>query len=124
MILFKHFAKKEFELGGIVVEVVSPDSSSGSPVNPVRGDRAFEDGGKVESITETPKESPKETKKDSSDDEITAYCMATKTKNVVMHDVVVKKTSKGGYIAHGTDGKGHKMVAMLNKEKGSRLYKQ
>ena len=83
--------------------------------------KEYEEGGKVESPKETKKESSND---DDDDDEITAYCMATKTKNVKMHDVVVKKTSKGGYIAHGTDGKGHKMVSMLKKGKGERLFKQ
>ncbi len=168
--------KELFESGGLIgidLTNISPDSSSGNPINPTKGDRAFEKGGKVsdkfgQSGTITDKNSllkgkmglivgeeganylvkvdertvlvskkgidivkPDKPKlevlekggKVDSDDTITAYCMATKTKGVVMQDVVVKRTSKGGYIAHGTDGKGNKMVAMLSKEKGARLIK-
>jgi hypothetical protein len=46
--------------------------------------------------------------------EIHAYCMKTKEKNVVMVDAVITKTAKGGYMAQGTDGKGNKMTTMLS----------
>ncbi|MEO6833190.1 MAG: hypothetical protein ABI378_11730 [Chitinophagaceae bacterium] len=44
-----------------------------------------------------------------------AYCMKTKEKNVPMHDAVISKTSRGGYMAQGTDGKGNKMTTMLSE---------
>ena len=46
-----------------------------------------------------------------------AYCLKTKEKNVPMHDAVVSKTAKGGYIANGHDGKGNKMAAILSESK-------
>ena len=48
---------------------------------------------------------------------IKAYCLKTKEKNVPMHDAVVSKTAKGGYIANGHDGKGNKMAAILSEAK-------
>jgi hypothetical protein len=48
---------------------------------------------------------------------IKAYCLKTKEKNVPMHDAVVSKTAKGGYIANGHDGKGNKMAAILSESK-------
>ncbi len=46
---------------------------------------------------------------------IKAYCLKTKEKNVPMHDAVVSKTSRGGYIAKGNDGKGNKMSAIMSE---------
>jgi hypothetical protein len=46
---------------------------------------------------------------------IKAYCLKTKEKNVPMHDAVVSKTEKGGFIAKGHDGKGNKMAAILGQ---------
>ena len=46
---------------------------------------------------------------------ITAYCMKTKEKNVPMQDAVITKTSRGGYMAQGNDGKGNKMTTMLGE---------
>jgi hypothetical protein len=46
---------------------------------------------------------------------ITAYCMKTKEKNVDMQDAVITKTSRGGYMAQGNDGKGNKMTTMLSE---------
>ena len=34
-----------------------------------------------------------------------------------MHDAVITKTAKGGYMAGGNDGKGNKMAAIMNEEK-------
>jgi hypothetical protein len=34
-----------------------------------------------------------------------------------MQDAVITKTSKGGYIANGHDGKGNKMAAILSETK-------
>lgn len=48
---------------------------------------------------------------------VKAYCLKTKEKNVPMHDAVITKTAKGGYIANGNDGKGNKMAAILNQAK-------
>ena len=46
---------------------------------------------------------------------IKAYCLKTKEKNVPMHDAVVTKTARGGYMASGNDGKGNKMAAILSE---------
>lgn len=46
---------------------------------------------------------------------LTAYCMKTKEKNVPMEDAVISKTSRGGYMAQGNDGKGNKMTTMLSE---------
>ncbi len=52
-----------------------------------------------------------------------AYCMKTKEKDVPMHDAVVTKTSRGGFMATGTDGKGNKMSAMLGAAKAEQAIK-
>jgi len=54
---------------------------------------------------------------------IHAYCMKTKEKNVPMVDAVITKTSKGGYMAQGTDGKGNKMTTMLSKDSAEAAVK-
>ncbi len=41
--------------------------------------------------------------------------MKTKEKNVPMQDAVITKTSRGGYMAQGHDGKGNKMTTMLSE---------
>jgi hypothetical protein len=46
-----------------------------------------------------------------------AYCLKTKEKNVPMHEAVITKTAKGGYMAGGHDGKGNKMAAILSEAK-------
>ena len=46
---------------------------------------------------------------------IKAYCMKTKEKNVPMQDAVITKTSRGGYMTQGNDGKGNKMTTMLSE---------
>jgi hypothetical protein len=43
---------------------------------------------------------------------IKAYCLKTKEKNVPMHDAVITKTARGGYMAGGNDGKGNKMALL------------
>lgn len=48
---------------------------------------------------------------------IKAYCLKTKEKNVPMHEAVVTKTAKGGYMASGNDGKGNKMAAIMSEVK-------
>lgn len=53
----------------------------------------------------------------SNNDIITAYCVKTKEKNVPMLDAVVTKTSRGGYMAQGHDGKGNKLTTMLGEAK-------
>ncbi|MBC7867581.1 MAG: hypothetical protein H7X88_08600 [Gloeobacteraceae cyanobacterium ES-bin-316] len=54
---------------------------------------------------------------------LTAYCMKTKEKNVPMQDAVVTKTSRGGYMAQGHDGKGNKMTTMLAEAKALQAIK-
>lgn len=56
-------------------------------------------------------------------EQITAYCMKTKEKNVPMQDAVIKKTSRGGYMAQGHDGKGNKMTTMLAEAKALQAIK-
>ena len=34
-----------------------------------------------------------------------------------MHDAVITKTSRGGYMAGGNDGKGNKMAAIMSEAK-------
>ena len=46
---------------------------------------------------------------------IKAYCLKTKEKNVPMHDAVISKTARGGYMACGNDGKGNKMAAIMSE---------
>ncbi len=43
--------------------------------------------------------------------------MKTKEKDVPMQDAVITKTSRGGYMAQGHDGKGSKMTTMLSETK-------
>ena len=52
-----------------------------------------------------------------------AYCLKTKEKNVPMHDAVITRTAKGGYIAGGNDGKGNKMAAILGEAKALQAIK-
>ena len=52
-----------------------------------------------------------------------AYCMKTKEKNVPMHDAVISKTARGGYMAQGHDGKGNKMTTMLNEASAQEAIK-
>ena len=54
---------------------------------------------------------------------LTAYCMKTKEKNLPMQDAVVTKTSRGGYMAQGNDGKGNKMTTMLAEAKALQAIK-
>lgn len=56
-------------------------------------------------------------------EKITAYCMKTKEKNVPMQDAVITKTSRGGYMAQGNDGKGNKMTTMLAEAKALQAIK-
>jgi len=54
---------------------------------------------------------------------ITAYNVKTKKKNVEMMDAVITKTSRGGYMAQGTDGKGNKLTTMLSEAKALEAIK-
>jgi hypothetical protein len=54
---------------------------------------------------------------------IKAYCLKTKEKNVPMHDAVITKTARGGYIANGNDGKGNKMAAIMSEVKALQAIK-
>ena len=53
----------------------------------------------------------------SNENMLTAYNVKTKEKNDPIHDAVVSKTAKGGYIAKGNDGKGNKLTALLGEAK-------
>jgi hypothetical protein len=48
---------------------------------------------------------------------LTAYNVKTKEKNVPIHDAVITRTAKGGYMAQGNDGKGNKLTALLGEAK-------
>ena len=48
---------------------------------------------------------------------IKAYCLKTKEKNVPMQDAVITKTSRGGYMAQGHDGKGNKLTTLMGEAK-------
>ena len=54
---------------------------------------------------------------------LTAYCMKTKEKNVPMQNAIITKTSRGGYMAQGDDGKGNKMTTMLAEAKALEAVK-
>lgn len=54
---------------------------------------------------------------------LTAYCMKTKEKNVPMQDAVITKTSRGGYMAQGHDGRGNKMTTMLSEDRANEAVK-
>ena len=54
---------------------------------------------------------------------IKAYCLKTKEKNVPMHDAVITKTSRGGYLAAGNDGKGNKMAAIMSEANAMQAIK-
>lgn len=54
---------------------------------------------------------------------IKAYCLKTKEKNVPMQDAVITRTSRGGYIANGNDGKGNKMAAIMSEAKALQAIK-
>lgn len=49
--------------------------------------------------------------------------MKTKEKNCPMHNAVITKTSRGGYMAQGDDGKGNKMTTMLSEAKALEAIK-
>jgi hypothetical protein len=55
---------------------------------------------------------------------ITAYNVKTKEKNVVMHDAVITRTSRGGYMAQGNDGKGSKLTCLMGAEKALLAIKE
>ena len=54
---------------------------------------------------------------------LTAYNVKTKEKNVTMHDAVIEKTARGGYIAKGHDGKGNKLTSLLGEAKALEAIK-
>ena len=49
--------------------------------------------------------------------------MKTKEKNVPMEEAVITKTSRGGYMAQGNDGKGNKMTTMLSEARALEAIK-
>lgn len=59
----------------------------------------------------------------SNDTTITAYNVKTKEKGVAMKDAVITKTSRGGYMAQGNDGKGNKLTTMLSEAKAQAAIK-
>ncbi len=80
---------------------------------------------KADSEKKAPAEKKKATEKTTVDTDkmIKAYCLKTKEKNVPMHDAVVTKTAKGGYMATGNDGKGNKMAAIMGEAKALQAIK-
>lgn len=48
---------------------------------------------------------------------LTAYNVKTKEKGVEIQDAVIKRTSKGAYMAQGHDGKGNTLTALVNTAK-------
>lgn len=52
-----------------------------------------------------------------------AYCLKTKEKDVPMQNASISRTTKGGYIAKGDDGKGNKMSAILGEAKALQAIK-
>ncbi len=57
------------------------------------------------------------------DDQLTAYNVKTKEKNVPIQDAVVTKTAKGAYMVQGHDGKGNKLTTLCNAEKALNAIK-
>ena len=51
------------------------------------------------------------------DNQLTAYNVKTKEKNVPIQNAVVTKTAKGAYMVQGDDGKGNKLTTLCNAEK-------
>lgn len=47
-------------------------------------------------------------------EQLIAYCLKTKQKEE-MHEAVISRTSKGGYIAKGVTKDGHKMALIMSK---------
>jgi len=54
---------------------------------------------------------------------LTAYNVKTKEKNVPIQDAVVTRTTKGGYMAQGHDGKGNKLTALVGEAKALEAIK-
>jgi hypothetical protein len=54
---------------------------------------------------------------------IRAYNVKTKEKNVEMKDAVITRTSKGGYMAQGNDGKGNKLTSLMSEAKALQAIK-
>ncbi len=107
MFFFKSH-KQVFEDGGIIqVTNTVSDSGSGTAITPTKGDRAFEQGGKITN--------------DNDDMDIKGYCIATKKKGVKMQGIKIEKTKKGTYMAKGHDGNGNKMCVMISKDTASKF---
>ena len=58
------------------------------------------------------------------DVQLTAYNVKTKEKGVPIQDAVITKTSRGGYMAQGNDGKGNKLTTMLSEAKALAAIKE
>jgi len=54
---------------------------------------------------------------------LTGYVLKTKEKNVPIQDAVITKTTKGGYMVQGNDGKGNKMTSILSEAKAEQAIK-
>lgn len=52
--------------------------------------------------------------------QLTAYCMKTKTKDVPMLNAVIN-VNNGRYMVNGVDENGNKMVTILGKEKAEKF---
>jgi hypothetical protein len=50
-------------------------------------------------------------------EQLTAYDLKTKTKAVPFTEVTISKTSRGGFIAKGTNSSGNKMTTILSEAK-------
>ena len=48
---------------------------------------------------------------------IRAYNVKTKEKNVQMHDIIITKSDRGGYMAQSNDGKGNKLTCLMGEAK-------
>jgi hypothetical protein len=51
-----------------------------------------------------------------------AYCLKTKTKEVMV-DPIISKTAKGGFIAKGSSKDGHKMSLIMSKDNAEAAVK-
>lgn len=51
-----------------------------------------------------------------------AYCLKTKTKEVMV-DPIISMTSRGGFIAKGASKEGHKMSLILSKDNAEAAVK-
>lgn len=55
-------------------------------------------------------------------DKLIAYCLKTKTKEV-MSEAKIVQTKKGGFMAKGVSPEGHKMALMMSKDNALKAIK-